>query len=51
MMGDHTLIGLVLTGLALAPGKIPLTIILIAYIKNRPGGKPTMYLRSSDTNV
>jgi hypothetical protein len=35
-MGDPNLIWLALTGLALTPSKIPLTIILIAYIKNRP---------------
>lgn len=39
-MGDHNLIGLVLTALALAPGKIPLALILIAYVKNRHEGRP-----------
>jgi hypothetical protein len=35
-MGDPNLVWFTLTGLTLTPGKIPLTIILIAYIKNRP---------------
>lgn len=51
-MGDHNLIGLLLTGLALAPGKIPLALILIAYVKNRHEGRPEICLRSSsDTSV
>ena len=34
-MGDLDLIGLVLTALAITPGKVPLAILLVAHTKSK----------------